>query len=96
MIRKYILWLAFFWAHINLVYGQAIGSWQAYPALEIVTANIPAGDKIYVLCNGNLFSYNTQDTEITVYDRVNYLHDSHISYINYCTELDILMVVFLG
>ena len=68
MIRKYILWLAFFWAHINLVYGQAIGSWQAYPALEIVTANIPAGDKIYVLCNGNLFSYNTQDTEITVYD----------------------------
>lgn len=24
-------------------YGQAIGSWQAYPALEIVTANIPAG-----------------------------------------------------
>lgn len=94
MIRKYILWLAFFWAHINLVYGQAIGSWQAYPALEIVTANIPAGDKIYVLCNGNLFSYNTQDTEITVYDRVNYLHDSHISYINYCTELDILMVVY--
>ena len=43
MIRKYILWLAFFWAHINFVYGQAIGSWQAYPALEIVTANIPAG-----------------------------------------------------
>ena len=82
-MKKYILSLiCFICAHV--VSGQAIGSWKTYPALQIATYNIPVDDKIYSLCNGNLFSYNTTDTEVYVYDRLNGLHDTGILFIRYC------------
>lgn len=77
-----------------LIFSQAIGSWKAYPALQISTYNIPAGDKIFSLCNGNLFSYNTKDTEIYVYDRINSLHDSQIAFIRYCEKLKTLVAIY--
>ena len=54
-MNKYILWFIFF-IYTTISFGQAIGSWKAYPALQISTYNIPVGHKVYSLCNGNLFS----------------------------------------
>ena len=64
-MRKYILFLALI-VKTCLLFSQAIGSWKAYPALQISTYNIPAENKIFSLCNGNLFNYNIKDTEIYV------------------------------
>ena len=92
-MKKYILFLALI-VKTCLLFSQAIGSWKAYPALQISTYNIPAENKIFSLCNGNLFSYNIKDTEIYVYDRINSLHDSQIAFIDYCEKLKVLVAVY--
>lgn len=93
-MKKYILLLAFLVSVINYSVGQAIGSWKTYPALQISTYNEPANNKIYSLCNGNLFSYNTEDTEVHVYDRLKELHDTQIKFIRHCETTDKLVVVY--
>ena len=47
-MNKYILWFIFF-IYTTISFGQAIGSWKAYPALQISTYNIPVGHKVYSL-----------------------------------------------
>lgn len=92
-MKRYVLWLAVCLCTI-LSFGQAVGSWKIYPALQIATDNVPAGDKIYSLCNGNLYSYNPETTEVYVYDRINGLHDTGIQFIRYCKAVQKLMVVY--
>lgn len=95
-MKKYILLLTLIIAGSinNITNAQAIGSWKAYPALHIATYNIPAGDKIYSLCNGNLFSYDTNTTEIYTYDRINGLHDSNIEFIRYSKTTQKLVLIY--
>ena len=92
-MKKYILTL-FYIICTQLVFGQAIGSWKTYPALQIATYNVPVGDKVYSLCNGNLFCYNTNDTEIYVFDCLNGLHDTGIKFIRYCSTTQKLIAVY--
>lgn len=94
MMKRYILLLAVFVYGIALCSGQAIGSWKSYPALQISDCNEPAGDKIYSLCNGNLFSYNTTDTEVRVFDRLNGLNDTKIKFVRYCETTDKVILVY--
>ena len=93
-MKKYILWLIVFIGCTSISFGQAIGSWKAYPALQISTYNIPVGHKAYSLCNGNLFSYNTEDTEVYVFDRLNGLHDTKIQFIRYSNASQKLILVY--
>lgn len=92
-MKKYILLLV---ACIcaTFSYGQAIGQWKAYPALQIATDNIQVNNKVYSLCNGNLFSYNTDNTEIDVYDRTNVLNDIQIKFIRYSKDTQRIVLVY--
>ena len=91
-MRKYIL-LLFVLYNLTVV-AQKLGTWTAYPAYQNATMNIPAGNKIYSLCNGNLFSYNTETTEIYEYNKVKQLSDSKIEYINYSTTDKKIILVY--
>lgn len=91
--KKYIL-LSILCILIHNMFGQAIGSWKAYPALQIATKNIPVDNKIYSLCEGNLFSYDIQTTEVYVYDRINSLHDNDIHSMEYCNSEKKLMLIY--
>ena len=62
--------------------------------MQISTYNIPVGHKVYSLCNGNLFSYNTEDTEVYVFDRLNGLHDTKIQFIRYSNASQKLILVY--
>lgn len=93
-MNKYVLWIALFIGCEAFSFGQAIGSWKAYPALQISTYNIPVGNKVYSLCNGNLFSYNTEDTEVYVFDRLNGLHDTKIQFIRYSSACQKLILIY--
>lgn len=75
-------------------YGQAIGSWKSYPALQIYDYNVPASGRVYSLCNGNLFSYDTKSTEVHVFDKLNGLHDTKIKFIRYCEASQKLILVY--
>ncbi|MBO5182285.1 MAG: T9SS type A sorting domain-containing protein [Paraprevotella sp.] len=92
-MNKYILSWAL-WCISLCLQAQALGSWKTYPAYQIATMNVPVGDKIYSLCNGNLFSYNTADSEVFCYDRVNQLNDCNIKFIDYCTSEHKLILVY--
>lgn len=93
VMKKYILlFIAYLYAVVSV--GQAIGQWKTYPALQIATDNVAVNNKIYSLCNGNLFSYNTENTEIYVYDRTNSLHDIQIKFIRYSKDMQKLVAVY--
>ncbi len=92
-MKKYILSLVLLCIS-TYQYAQVLGSWKAYPAYQIATMNVPAGDKIYSLCEGNLFSYNTADSEVFCYDKVNCLSDCKITCMDYCTSQKKLILVY--
>ncbi|MCM1108284.1 MAG: hypothetical protein NC388_04400 [Clostridium sp.] len=92
-MKKYILSLLLLCLSISMQ-AQVLGSWKAYPAYCISTMNVPAGERIYSLCEGNLFHYNTTDSEVFCYDRVNHLSDCKIKFIDYCTSEKKLIAVY--
>ena len=94
MMKRFIPLFAVLVCCTHLLYGQAIGSWKAYPALQNATYNVAAGETVYSLCDGNLFSYNTRTTEIYVYDRLNGLHDTDIQFIRYNKTSGKLVAVY--
>ena len=76
------------------VYAQGIGTWKAYPSYQVATKNIPVGNKIYSLCNGNLFSYNLTDEEVYCFDKINTLSDSKIIDIDYSKQAKRLILIY--
>ena len=68
----YILSLSFFILHssffINEVRADAVGTWKIYPSYSAIGDVEPTGSKVYVLADGNLYSYNVKTTEIREYN----------------------------
>ena len=93
-MKKYILLFVILICHIEMATGQATYSWKTYPALQIASFNIPTDNKIYSLCNGNLFSYDPSTTEVYVYDRLNGLYDTKIQFIGYCAATQKLVLAY--
>ena len=52
------------------------------------------GDKVYVLSDGNLYSYNKEDGELRLYDHMNVLSDVKVARIEYCNAIEALVVVY--
>lgn len=76
------------------ILAQAIDSWQAFPSLHNATWIEPAQNKIFVLANSNLYSYNVDDSEIYVFDKTNGLSGSKISFIRYVESTAKLVAVY--
>ena len=93
-MKRRILLLVILIGCTTILYSQAIGSWKVYPALQNSTYNVATSDKVYSLCDGNLFSYNVNTTEVYVYDRLNGLHDTGIQFIRYDDSMQKLLVVY--
>ncbi len=73
---------------------MAIGEWQTHLAYNNVTQTAPAGNLIYALSDGALFSYNTEDQSISLFNKVNLLSDTGISYIKYSGIHNTLIIVY--
>lgn len=72
----------------------AIGEWNAYMAYYDITDIEPAGNTIYVLSSGSLFSYNVNDQSISTYDKVFPLNDTGISHIAWCNSSKKLVIIY--
>ena len=79
---------------IAITANAGIGDWVLYPSYHNATYCQTAGDKVYVLASGALYSYNTSDEEVRVYDKINTLSDIDITYIEYCKDIKALVVVY--
>lgn len=93
-MKKYLFMFIIQFIFNNLSYSQQIGEWKVYMAYHNATQSIPAGDKVYVLSDGSLYSYNTEDTGIETYDKVNRLNDVDIVHITYSKTYKTLLIVY--
>ena len=79
---------------IAITANAGIGDWVLYPSYHNATYCQTAGDKVYVLASGALYSYNTSDEELRAYDKINTLSDIDITHIEYCKDIKALVVVY--
>lgn len=76
------------------VTAQQLGSWRLHLSYYIATKSEAGGSTIYSLMNGNLLSYDTEDSEVRTYDHMDILSDAGIAYIAYSNEADKLLIVY--
>ena len=77
------------------LYAQhAVGSWQNYLSYHNVTRTEPAGNIIYAVGNGSLFSYDKEDSSVQCYWKNYLLSDTDISYIVYSKEYKTLIIIY--
>lgn len=74
--------------------AAAIGTWNIYTAYDKITDIKPAGNTVYVLSSGSLFSYNVNDQNINVYNKVNCLNDFGITHIKWNGNVNRLIIVY--
>ncbi len=79
---------------LSVTAKAAIGDWQIHTAYSDATYCQVVGSKIYVLASGSLFSYDKEDGEVYIYDRINELNDFDITHIAYCKEIDALVIIY--
>lgn len=72
----------------------AIGEWAAYMAYGEITDIEPAGNTIYVLSSGSLFSYNVNDQSLSIYNKVYPLSDTGIAHIAWCNSSKRLVIIY--
>lgn len=71
-----------------------IGSWNVYLSYHNATKNVAAGKTIYTVANGDLYSYNTEDSEVRTYDNLNILNDVDIADIGYSQEAKKIILIY--
>lgn len=68
--------------------------WTMYLSYHNNTTNVPAGDLIYSLCEGNLLSYNTKDTEVHLFSKLDGLNGKEIVKMGYSKACATLVLVY--
>ena len=68
--------------------------WTLYPSYHNATYCQVAGEKVYILASGALYSYNRSDSEVRLYDKINTLSDIDITHIAYCKDIGALVIVY--
>ena len=68
--------------------------WTLYPSYHNATYCQVAGDKVYVLASGALYSCNKSDNEVRTYDKITTLSDIDIAHIRYSSFINALVVVY--
>lgn len=77
-----------------LATATSVGEWTSYLAYHANTANQPVGTTVYGLFNGNLLAYNTSDTEVKLFSKIDGMSDRHISFLGYSTSQRCLVLVY--
>lgn len=79
---------------LYVVTYAAIGDWRLHTSYYAANYCQIVKDRIFVLSNGSLYSYNYDDGEIRTYDKINTLSDTDISFISYCSKEDVLVILY--
>lgn len=74
--------------------AATIGEWNVYPAYADITDIQPAGNTVYVLSSGNLFSYHLHDNSVKTYGKGHGLSDAGITLISWCDQAKKLVVIY--
>lgn len=73
--------------------ADKIGDWKIYSCYSNITEIAPAGNDIFVVASGNLYSYNIENS-IQTYDKTNGLSSSDITHIAWVPAVGKLIVTY--
>ncbi len=79
---------------VHATIARADGEWKVYASYHNATKAVKAGSSIFVLANGNLFSYDTEDNRVYTYDKTNVLSDISIYDIAYSSATKQLVALY--
>ncbi len=79
---------------VHATIARADGEWKVYASYHNATKAVKAGSSIFVLANGNLFSYDTEDNRLYTYDKTNVLSDISIYDIAYSSATKQLVALY--
>ena len=68
--------------------------WKVYASYHNPTKSVELGDRIYVLANGDLYSYGTDDKSIETFDNAGVLSDFGILDIQACSATNEIVIVY--
>ena len=74
--------------------AQTNKDWKAHLAYYESEAVAETNDRVFVMANGALYSYNKNDSEIRLYSKQNGLSDTDISLIKYSPDTHTLIIVY--
>lgn len=94
MRKLFITILSFVSALAINTNATSFNNWKNYLAYGEITDIEPAGNIIYVLSSGDLFSYNVNDGSIATYDKVYPLSDCTISKIAWNNTVKKLIIIY--
>lgn len=72
----------------------ADGEWTIYASYHNATKAVKTDSRIFVMANGDLFSYDTEDNSVETYDKTNALNDLGIYDIAYSSTTKQLVVLY--
>ncbi len=55
-----------------------VGEWSSYLSYHNVTDNLPVGKEVYALCDGNVFVYERETTEVRLLSKLTGLNDKTV------------------
>ena len=87
---------AFLFAIICIFAARADGSenWNVYLAYHNNTFNVPVGSEVYSLCDGNLFAYDYETTEVRLLSKLDGLNGKNISRMGYSLTQKCLVLLY--
>ena len=94
MKQRFFIIVALFLTSATAMQSQKIGEWKVYLSYWNSTGNEAVEGRVYALCEGNLLSYNTEDSEVRTYDQLTGLNGVHIGRMGYSAGAGRLMLVY--
>ena len=76
------------------VLAEPAGTWRLYNSYTNITKVEPFGNYIFVLCDGNLFSYNTTDLSVAEHNKLTGLTSQNIINIAACKTAKKLLIIY--
>lgn len=68
MVKRLLIFIVALFATLSVAMADAVGTWKIYPSYSTISSIEPTGSKVYVLADGNLYSYNVKTEEIREYN----------------------------
>lgn len=94
MNKTFITFHLFLLLCIASVFAEPAGTWRLYNSYTNITKVEPFGNHIFVLCDGNLFSYNATDHSVAEHNKLTGLTSQNIINIAACKTAKKLLIVY--
>lgn len=94
MLMKHFACLLLFLSSLLGLHAQSTDSWEIFSAYHDATQNVPAGQRVYSLYQGNLLVLDAETYEVQMLDRATGLSDVQIAAIAYSHTENQLVIAY--